>query len=351
MRAHSYTDREGFVEDQFDPTRKVSELDLDGLSKSDLFSLYECMVLVRSCELKLAKNREAGEIRGPVHLSVGQEAVPAAIAQNLKDGDLAFGAHRSHGHILAMGTDVGRFFSEVLARKDGLCGGKGGSMHLSDIEKGFVGSVPIVAGSVPLAVGAALSFKSRGIKSVVVSYLGDGAMEEGVVYESMNLAAMLDLPVVFVCENNFYASHMSIKLRQPKLSTTHLPSSLGIKSLSVDGNDVTTMVREFSDGIHFCRQNSSPLFIEAITYRWFGHVDWREDIDVGLDRSAEDLRRWKLRDPIARLAQAIEERDQELKAEMDAIVARVNKKVDLSWSESLHGDSVDPRSLLENVYA
>jgi TPP-dependent pyruvate/acetoin dehydrogenase alpha subunit len=264
-------------------------------------ALLERMLLIRIVERKLAKEKELGNIRGPVHLAVGQEAVSVGIAAHLKSTDRAFGAHRSHPHILSLGTPLEPFFSEILGRSGGLCGGFGGSMHLQDIENGFFGSVPIVAGTVPIAVGAALASKMDGRSDIAVAYLGDGAVEEGVVHESMNMASLMQLPILFVVENNFFASHMHIEMRQPNSTTSRFAEAQIIRNALVDGNNIFE-VSDVSKGlINHIRSTGNPAFIEAVTYRHLGHVDWREDVDVGVKRSAADIEFWKKRDPISRL--------------------------------------------------
>ena len=213
-------------------------LSIDGVDRELLIEFLKKMVRIRLVEKKLAAERKAGNIGGPVHLSIGQEAIPVAISSHLRKSDRVFGAHRSHAHVLALGADLGRFFSEILGRDTGLSRGMGGSMHLQDLENGFYGSVPIVAGSVPLAAGAALAAKLDKSGDVAIAYLGDGAVEEGVVHETMNFASAHNVPVVFVVENNMFASHMHISERQPLMATSRFADANAIKYHLVDGNDV-----------------------------------------------------------------------------------------------------------------
>ena len=163
-------------------------------------------------------------------------------------------------------------------------------MHLIDKSKGFYGSVPIVSGTVPLAVGAGLACKMQKTSNVAVSYFGDGALEEGVVHESLNLASLYKLPVIFIVENNLFASHMHISLRQPNLSTTRFAVANNIPFEIIDGNNITDVSKAAKNAIKITRSGEGPFFIEAITYRWNGYVDWRDDIDVGIQRSKEDLK-------------------------------------------------------------
>ena len=198
---------EKLFEDLSDPQKSLQQIAVDSNSVQYL-SLLESMILIRGVEVKLAEARQSGMIGGPVHLSIGQEAIPVGLSHWIHAEDRVYSAHRSHGHLIALGSDIRSLFAEVLGKDSGLCGGRGGSMHLLDQSVGFGGSVPIMAGTVPLAAGAALSFKLAGSSNVAISYLGDGAVEEGIVHETFNLAANLNLPIVFVVENNQYASHL-----------------------------------------------------------------------------------------------------------------------------------------------
>ena len=180
----------------------------------------------------------------------------------------------------------------------------GGSMHLVDKNSGFLGSVPIVAATVPIAVGAAEA-KLMSKSNVAVVYIGDGAMEEGVVHESLNLAKMMNLPIIFVVENTF-ASHMNIKLRQPSKITARFALANKIKNKVVDGNNIIEVAKTAKSFINLSREGKGPFLLEALTYRWFGHVDWREDIDVGINRSSREIDLWKNADPIKRLENSYE---------------------------------------------
>ncbi len=248
--------------------------------------MLESMIAIRSAEERLGRMVEDGEIVCPVHLAVGQEAVPVGVSHHLTPDDRIFGAHRSHGHYLALGGDVYRLIAEALGRADGCSGGMGGSMHLYAPEVGFMGSVPIVAATVPVAVGAALAAKKDGNGAVAVSYIGDGAVEEGAVHESLNLASHMKLPVLFVCENNLYASHMDIAQRQPNDRTARFAEAAGIDALVIDGNSVTDVAAAAGHLIAAARRGDGPGYLEAVTYRWRGHVGPDENVDVGLSTIA-----------------------------------------------------------------
>jgi TPP-dependent pyruvate/acetoin dehydrogenase alpha subunit len=272
-----------------DPEKYQHLISIDDQDPVHLKNILNKMVLIRKTEQHLALCRKNGLIGGPVHLGVGQEAIAVGISRNLKKTDRVFGAHRSHAHLLALNPDFYRLFAEVLGKRTGFSKGMGGSMHLFDGPNGFFGSVPIVAGTVPLAVGAAMAAKMQKTDDIGVVYLGDGAVEEGVVHESFNLARVQKAPVLFVIENNLFASHMHISLRQPSNKISRFALANDIHYRCVDGNDVLAVADASKDLIADMRLGNGPALIELVTYRWYGHVDWRDDVDVGVERSLDDI--------------------------------------------------------------
>ena len=223
-------------------------------------------------------------------------------------------------------------------------------MHLQDKENGFYGSVPIVAGTVPLALGAALSAKFDSSGDVAVAYFGDGAVEEGVIHECFNLAVKMQLPVVFVIENNFFASHLHISERQPNASTSRFgqPNFLNVRI--VDGNDVCAVHEASQQLVNSARHNCQPSILEAFTYRWRGHVDWKEDEDVGVSRSKEEIDNWKRLCPLERLKdEIIKNKLLSAKALMEA-EERENAIIGSAWKSSLSAPYADQDSFLNHVY-
>ena len=308
------------------------------------------MLKIRFVENKLAQMRKNGFIGGPVHLGAGQEAIAVGISKHLRKSDRVFSGHRSHAHLLAMGSDSRKLFAEVLGKKTGFTKGMGGSMHLWDQPNGFYGSVPIVAGTVPLAVGAALASKMQNNGDIAVAYFGDGAIEEGVIQESLNLARQLEVPILFVCENNLFSSHMHISQRQPIQSVARFAAANDIASEIVDGNNLVEVEKTASKLINTARTKNLPVFIEAVTYRHYGHVDWREDIDVGVNRSSEDLKLWKTRDPIIRLESALIEADLLTNIELDQIKLEISNQIDNDWELAEKDPEPEITSLLSDVY-
>ena len=250
-----------------------------------------------------------------------------------------------------MGSSLHRLFAEILGKDTGLSRGMGGSMHLWDQPNGFYGSVPIVSGTVPLAVGAALAAKLQGGGNVGVSYLGDGAVEEGVVHESLNLARMLEAPMLFVVENNLFASHMHISLRQPKEATARFAAANDIAFEIVDGNDVVQVRAAAARLIGRARAGNGPGFLEAVTYRWYGHVDWREDIDVGVNRSSGDVQAWRKRDPIARLVAGMLAAGLLDLQQLAAMEAAIAGEVAEAWAQAQADDYPPLSALTSRVFA
>lgn len=334
-----------------DPMRYHEALEIEGWKPEGLLAFLESMLRIRAAERRLARARQDGAIGGPVHLGVGQEAVAVGVSESLRQSDRIFGTHRSHSHLLAMGSSVRKLFAEVLGRDTGHSRGMGGSMHLWDQPNGFYGSAPIVAGTVALAVGAGLAARMQGGGDVAVAYLGDGAMEEGVVHEALNLARVHDVPILFVVENNLFASHMHISIRQPLDATARFAAANDVPYEIVDGNDVLAVALASRRLVAQSRAGHGPGFLEAVTYRWFGHVDWREDIDVGVNRSQQDVQNWRARDPVLRLEQALLAGPIIDRSALQDIKDRIDREIESDWSSALGDPFPQAGALLERVYS
>jgi pyruvate dehydrogenase E1 component alpha subunit len=326
-RAESDTRDSARLLDLADPERFHGQVRLPDGDLSWVKSALAHMILIRAAEEKIGNLVSEGRVRCPCHLAIGQEAPAVAVASCLRKGDRVFGAHRSHGHYLALGGSVHGLIAEVLGKVTGVSRGMGGSMHLLDITHGLYGTVPIVGATIPIAVGSALAAKMDGQGAVAVSFFGDGATEEGVFHESMNLAATFELPVLFFCENNLFSSHLHIGLRQPADSVSRFAEAHQMTWDRVDGNDVIACREATNAAVANIRSGSGPHFIEAVTYRWRGHVGPSEDDDVGVERQ-EGLARWKLRDPIRRLADAMLDASQLGEDHLEALWAEARAEVD-----------------------
>jgi pyruvate dehydrogenase E1 component alpha subunit len=260
------------------------------------------MVRIRFCEESLVDPIIKGQIRCPCHLYSGQEAIAAGICTSLNKDDYVFGTHRSHGHFLAKGGDMAEMVAEIFGRETGCSRGRGGSMHLIAPEHGILGAAPIVAGTISLAMGAALASSIRQDNRVTVSFFGDGATGEGVLYECLNFAALRKLPMIFVCENNFYATHMPIRECRVENSIYKIGEPFFIPGSVVDGNDVLQVFETARAAVDQCRQGMGPVFIECLTYRFRGHVGPDDNIqgDHTDIRPREEIESWLQKDPIKR---------------------------------------------------
>jgi pyruvate dehydrogenase E1 component alpha subunit len=270
---------------------------MDTLSKDTLIGLYRTMLRIRLFEEKIVELYPAQEMMTPVHLYIGQEAVAAGVISNLKKQDYIFSNHRSHGHCIAKGSDFKGIMAELYGKKTGCSKGKGGSMHLVDVERGILGTTAIVGAGIPMAVGTALASQMKGDGLVTVAFFGDGAADEGVFHESLNFASLKKLPVVFVCENNFYATNSPLKARH---STCHIAGSspaYNMPGVCVDGNDPVRVYKEAEGAVKRARRGDGPTLIEANTYRWKGHVGPETDFEKG-SRPKKELIEWMERCPI-----------------------------------------------------
>lgn len=278
---------------------------LRGLAPALLVDLYVTMRRIRRAEETIAALYPEQEIRCPTHLSIGQEAGATGVCLALRLADTAVSTHRCHAHYIAKGGELRAMFAELYGRATGCCGGKGGSMHLTAPEVGMLGASAIVAGSVPLALGSALAARMAGTDEVAVAFFGDAAMEQGVTHESLALAALRRLPVLFVCENNLYATSTPLRTRQAGTDLASRAAGHWLPGVTVDGNDVVAVYRAARTAVERARRGEGPTLIEVKTYRFLEHVGPNYDIDLGYRTQAE-LDRWMARDPVGGLARRLE---------------------------------------------
>lgn len=333
-----------------DPAQCHGPLDLANTSPAVLHAWLEKLIEIRCAEEKIGDEFGKAVIKCPCHLVIGQEAPAVGVAAHIRAGDRVFGAHRSHAHFLALGGTLHHLLAEVLGKDTGCSRGMGGSMHLLDRANNFHGSVPIVGATIPIATGAALAAQMDKAGGVAVSYLGDGATEEGVFHESLNFASVFKLPVIYVVENNLFSSHLHISLRQPFDSVCRFAAAHGVAWQRVDGNDTVAMARAAGTAIAAARAGRGPQLIEAVTYRWRGHVGHREDNDVGVQRK-EGLTEWKKRDPIARLAATMTAAGHLTEAKLQAAWAARRAAVEAAWAQASSDPYPPVSTLLERVYA
>lgn len=270
--------------------------------KDLLVSFYRQMLRIHLCEESFVTPINDKEVCCPCHLYSGEEAVAVGICAALTDRDYVFGNHRSHGHYLAKGGSMQEMVAEIFCRETGCSRGRGGSMHLIAPDVGMLGAAPIVAGTISLALGAALASTIRKDGRVAVSFFGDGATGEGVLYESMNFAALKRLPIIFVCENNYYATHMPVRECRVERSIHEIAEPFGIESIQLDGNDVLLVYEAGIKAVEKCRNGNGPVFLECLTYRSRGHVGPDDKIQESRTdiRPEEEIMSWREKDPIKR---------------------------------------------------
>lgn len=268
----------------------------DGDIPEDILrAMYVTMLRIRKFEYRVAELQ--GEIICPCHLYIGQEAIAAGVCANLTEHDYVYSTHRSHGHYLAKGGEMNALMAEIYCRATGCSKGHGGSMHIASPEVGLPGSSAIVGGTIPIAVGTALAMSTKETGNVSVAFFGDGATNEGVFYESLNIAALKKLPVIFVCENNYYSTHLHISKCLADTDIVKKAEAFGVKAVKVEGNNVIEVYKAGGSAIRQARSGNGPTLLECSTYRWLGHVGADDDLDKGL-RSREEWNYWVSRCPI-----------------------------------------------------
>lgn len=275
------------------------------MNKKILIRLFEHVLRTRTVEEEIAKRYKFGKMRCPTHLSIGQEGVPAALSLIMRKKDFAVSSHRAHAHYLAKGGSLKKMIAEIYGKETGCSRGKGGSMHLIDLESNFMGSTAIVGNTIPIGVGLGLSSIVRNKNQFSFIFFGDGAVEEGVFYESVNFAIVKKLPVIFICENNFYSVYSPLKVRQPKKRNIHnMVASLGIKSFYNESDDPYTLYKFLEKKIDFKDINSGPYFFEFKNYRWREHCGPNFDNDIGY-RQKKEFRYWMKKDPLKKIKKRI----------------------------------------------
>ncbi|MEO8128700.1 MAG: thiamine pyrophosphate-dependent dehydrogenase E1 component subunit alpha [Bryobacteraceae bacterium] len=315
----------------------------------DLVSaLYRSMQRMRQFELKIQHTYRSGVMPGFIHLYVGEEAVAAGVCAHLSKDDYVTSTHRGHGHALAKGVPVNEAFAEIWGKPSGINGGRGGSMHIYDPACGFLGTNGIVAAGIPIATGAAMVTALRGDGHVAVSFFGDGAVNNCAFHEGINLAAALLLPVVFVCENNLYATETPFHRVTKNTNVSTRGAAYGIPGIRIDGNDVLEVHRVAGEAIARARAGEGPTLIECETYRPLGHFEG--DPGTGY-RSKDEIAEWKLRDPIDRLAKNAVQSGAMKEAELLKIEREVELEIEAAYEFAKASPEADPATVTHFVYA
>ena len=286
-------------------------------------SIYETMVKIRRFEERAVELFMAQELPGFLHSYLGQEAVAAGACASLREDDYITSTHRGHGHVIAKGLRLDRMMAELFAKSTGYCKGKGGSMHITDFSRGILGANGIVGGGIPIATGAALSARMRKSHQVVVCFFGDGASNQGSFHEAANMAAVWSLPIVYVCENNFYAVSTAQERHQRIRDISVRAAAYGFGGISVDGNDPIAVYQAVSPAVGRAREGEGPTLVECKTYKWLGHYVG----DPGAYRPKEEVAAWKAKDPVPRYERYLEEHRVMSRLEMESVRERVEEEV------------------------
>lgn len=320
------------------------------LSASVTLKLYEIMLLIRRAEEKIVELYPEQEMRCPVHLCIGQEAVSAGVCLSLKKDDRVFSNHRAHGHYLAKGGSLKAMFAEIYGKETGCSKGKGGSMHLTDLSVNFIASTPLVAGTIPIAVGSAFALKAQNKPNISVVFFGDSAVEEGAFHEALNFASLHRLPVLFVCENNLYACQTHIRDRQPDREISKLAEGYAIQTWRVDGNDAIKTYNISKKALNYIKLGKGPVFIEFLTYRWIEHCGPGDDKNLGY-RLGEEIQEWIAKCPIKMLNKIILGKKMATEEELKNIDSKVLQKIEEAVTFAKKSPFPEKHSLYKYIYA
>jgi TPP-dependent pyruvate/acetoin dehydrogenase alpha subunit len=314
--------------------------------KEAAMAALESLLAIRFFEEAVDGLFARGMMHGTMHLSIGQEAVATGVCAALRKTDFITSTHRGHSHCIAKGADLTRMMAELLAKQTGYCRGRGGSMHIADVETGNLGANGIVAGGIPIAAGAALSQKLQGKDNVVVSFFGDGATNEGAFHEALNLAAVWDLPVIFVCENNKYGMSFSTAKSMKVEKISDRAAAYGMPGVTVDGNDVDAVYAVAQEAVDRARGGGGPTLIECLTYRHKGH----SKSDKNLYRTKEEIEFWKTKDPVGIFETKLVDQGVLTQEEVDQVTDKIRGEIRNAIQEASAAPDSDPAELLSSVF-
>ncbi|HIC94520.1 MAG TPA: pyruvate dehydrogenase (acetyl-transferring) E1 component subunit alpha [Anaerolineae bacterium] len=316
------------------------------IEKEKLLDMYTKMRTIRAFEGKVAELFAAGKIPGFVHLYVGEEAIAVGVCAHLRDDDYITSTHRGHGHLIAKGGDLKLMMAELFGKRTGYCKGKGGSMHIADVDLGILGANGIVGGGIPIATGAALSAKYRGTDQVVACFFGDGAANQGTFHEGLNMASIWKLPVIFVCENNHYgiSFHQSKSMNVADIADR--AAAYDIPGVVVDGNDVIAVYEAAEEAVKRARAGEGPTLIECKTYRHRGHFEG----DPMVYRPKEEFEAWKEKDPLPRFEAKLLEMGILTKEKIQEIEKDIEAKLEEAIKFAEESPFPAPEELTEDVY-
>ena len=314
-----------------------------------LLGMLRDMIMIREFEELAMQLRAAGKIYGVVHPCSGQEAVAVGVCACLTNSDRITSTHRGHGHCIAKGADIRRMMAELFGRVDGYCKGKGGSMHIADFAIGMLGANGVVGAGLPMAAGAALAAQLDGKGDVAVCFFGDGAVTEGEFHEALNISAVWKLPIVFVCENNLYASNNAIAVQHHITAVAPHAAGYGMPGVAIDGNDVLAVHQAASEAVDRARAGHGPSLIECNTYRWYFHS--MHDKPPAETRPADEVALWKSRDPIPRLSNELMTRGLLTPAALQEMRAQVEHELQAAVTFADNSPFPGVADLLTDMYA
>jgi pyruvate dehydrogenase E1 component alpha subunit len=317
------------------------------LAKDALVAMLRRMLAIRYFEQSILRLFEQDQVRGATHVYLGEEAVAVGVCTALRPDDYISSTHRGHGHCIAKGGDLNKMMAELLGKATGYCKGKGGSMHIADLDLGILGANGIVGSGIPIAVGAALGSTIQGEDRVAVAFFGDGASNTGAFHEGINLAAVWKLPVVFVCENNMYAVSTSTRESLAIGGVVERAAAYGIPGVQVDGNDVLQVYEAAREAVARAREGKGPTLLECLTYRWTGHTVG----DPGLYRNKEEVEAWKQQDPILRFRDYLIEAGILTQEEYDAIDGEEKERLERAIAFAQESPEPSVEALLEDLYS
>ena len=317
------------------------------IAKEKLIDMYRTMVRIRRFEERVSREFADGNIPGSVHVYIGEEAVATGAIAHLRKDDYIMSTHRGHGHMIAKGGQTDRMMAELFAKKTGYCLGKGGSMHIADLDIGMLGAAGIVGSGIPIATGAGLSAKMRGTDQVTLCFFGDGASNLGRFHEGINLGAVWKLPVIYICENNLWAVSVPTSCSLAISNIADRAIGYGIPGIVVDGMDVMAVYEAAGEAVARARRGEGPTLIEAKTYRFRGHFEG----DSGTYRPKEEIEEWLKRDPLKSFKEKLLEMKLLTEKKADEIDQEMLAEIDQAVKFAQESPFPEPEETLENVYA
>lgn len=308
--------------------------------------IYTNMNEIRKFEEKALSLFEKNQLRGSVHLYIGQEAIASTVCSHLRDTDYITSTHRGHGHCIAKGAELGPTMAELMGKETGYCKGRGGSMHIADLTKGNLGANAIVGGGIPIAVGGALAANYKGTDQVAVTFFGDGASNQGIFHESLNLASVWKLPVIFVCENNKFGISVPTRQSTSVKDVSVRGTAYNMPATTVDGNDVLAVDEAIKEAVERAKAGEGPSLVECKTYRWCGH--WTGDPEVY--RTKEELEEWKEKCPIKRFREYLLSNEIFTEAELDEIEKDVENRIEEATKFAIDSPEPDTATVMDDVF-